>query len=63
MAHRGEELAFCLCGNLEFTIGGKTYVLHGGDSIHFKSSIPHSFRNIGEDQAVFVSVVSPPPLS
>jgi len=63
MAHRGEELAFCLHGQVEFTIRGERYVLTEGDCIHFKCSIPHSFRNIGDDQAVFLSVVSPSPLS
>lgn len=63
MAHRGEELALCLSGQIEFTIRGTSYVLDAGDSIHFKCSIPHSFRNMGSEEALFLSVVSPPPLS
>ena len=63
MAHRGEELALCLRGKVEFIIRGEKYILNKGDSIHFKCSIPHSFNNPGNEQALFVSVVSPSPLS
>ncbi len=63
MAHRGEELDICLSGTVEFTVRKTAYVLSPGDSIHFKARIPHSWRNVGNEQVKMISVVTPPPFS
>ena len=63
MSHTGEELDICLSGTIEFTIRKKVYVLNAGDSIHFKSRIPHSWRNIGKEPVTMITVVTPPPFT
>lgn len=61
MVHTGEEFAMVLEGALEFVIEGITYTLAEGDSIGFKASIPHSWRNNNNQKAKILWVVSPPP--
>lgn len=61
MSHKGEELVFCLQGTMEFTIRDEVYLLHPGDSLHFKSSLPHSWKNIGQGKGIILSVLTPPP--
>jgi transcriptional regulator with XRE-family HTH domain len=48
MSHGGEELVYVLSGSLEFTISGKLHVLKPGDSLHFRTQQPHSWRNPDE---------------
>jgi transcriptional regulator with XRE-family HTH domain len=45
MDHAGEELVLVTKGALEFTVDGETYRLRSGDSIHFRTNRPHSWRN------------------
>ncbi|MGQ0794517.1 MAG: helix-turn-helix domain-containing protein [Deltaproteobacteria bacterium] len=61
MAHQGEELIYCLQGKMEYRIEDKTYVLSAGDSLHFRTHLEHSWRNIGDTQAklIWVLAVSP----
>ena len=61
MVHTGEEFAMVLEGSLEFVIDGESYTLDQGDSIGFKASIPHSWRNRSPLKAKILWVVSPPP--
>lgn len=44
--HEGEEFIFVLAGDLELTLGGKTHLLHPGESIHFNSDTPHKLRSL-----------------
>lgn len=50
-AHGGEECAFLLRGSLEIVVGEERHVLRPGESIHFRSTLPHSFRNPGGTKA------------
>lgn len=61
LVHSGEEIKFCLKGRMEFTIENNKYVLGPGDCLHFKSDLPHSWRNIGRGEAELLSVCTPPP--
>lgn len=45
MDHAGEELVLVTAGTLEFTIEDEPYRLRRGDSIHFRTNRPHSWRN------------------
>jgi transcriptional regulator with XRE-family HTH domain len=45
MNHPGEELVIVLDGRMEFDVDGKTYDVGAGDSIHFRTLKPHSWRN------------------
>ena len=58
MNHRGEELVYCLKGKMEFRVGNKTYVLGPGDSLHFRTYINHSWKNISDGQTKLIWVLS-----
>ena len=51
MRHPGEELVIVLEGRMEFTVGGEPHELASGDSIHFRTVRPHSWRNPGDEPA------------
>jgi quercetin dioxygenase-like cupin family protein len=51
MEHPGEELVYVLDGSLCFTIEGEEYVIRRGDSLHFRTDRPHSWRNPGSRPA------------
>lgn len=59
-AHRGEELVLCLKGRIKFSIGDSEYELKKGDSLHFVSSLPHSWANIHQGQSKMIIVAIPP---
>lgn len=61
MVHTGEEFALVLDGFLEFVIDGEQYELEEGDSIVFKASRPHRWRNRHTGQTRVLWVVSPAP--
>ena len=61
MVHTGEEFALVLEGEIEFIIDGVRYQLVLGDSIVFKASLPHRWRNIYPGQTRVLWVVSPAP--
>lgn len=61
MVHTGEEFAMVLEGSIDFTIDGEDYHLKKGDSIGFKATIPHSWKNSNQQQAKILWIVSPPP--
>lgn len=44
-SHEGEEFAYVLSGQLIFVLDGVEYRLDEGDSIHFRSTVPHSVHN------------------
>lgn len=60
VTHHGEECGLVLEGQLELTLGTEIYSLEEGDSIYFKSDIPHSFKNIGKGPLKLVWVITPP---
>lgn len=49
----GEEIAICEAGEVTFCLGEQEYLLATGDSLHFKASIPHFWRNDGSSPARF----------
>jgi transcriptional regulator with XRE-family HTH domain len=48
MRHPGEELVIVLDGEMEFVVAGEPHLLGAGDSIHFRTVRPHSWRNPGD---------------
>ena len=56
----GEEFAFVLEGQLTVTVGEETFVLKAGDSIHYQTLQPHSWRNDGDEECVVIWAGSPP---
>lgn len=60
LVHEGEECGLILKGMLKVVIGNKEYVLEEGDSIAFKSNIPHRFENASDEECVSVWAMTPP---
>ncbi len=58
--HEGEECGTVLSGQMTYTIGDRTVVLEAGDSIYFRSSLPHRWRNSGDEELVAIWAISPP---
>ena len=58
--HPGEEIGFVLKGQLTVTAGEETFVLEAGDSIHYQTLQPHSWRNEGDEECIAIWAVSPP---
>jgi transcriptional regulator with XRE-family HTH domain len=58
------EYLWCESGRIELVTQGETVALESGDLVAFQGDQPHSYRNIGEDEAVGFSVVAvAPPVS
>lgn len=55
-----QEICLVIRGSLRFTVDGETTTLEVGDSIEYRTSVPHSLLNIGNDVAEAVWVVTPP---
>lgn len=45
MVHPGEELVLLLEGAMRFVVGGEPYELSPGDSLHFRTTLAHSWAN------------------
>jgi transcriptional regulator with XRE-family HTH domain len=56
-SHKGEEFLYVFEGEVEFLTKDNKILLQAGDSIHFLSHIPHSFRRKGETNARCITVV------
>ncbi len=59
MYHPGDELIYLLEGRLKVTVVEEVYELTPGDSLSFKSHLPHSWENIGTIDAKVIWTVSP----
>jgi len=59
--HPGEEIIFCVKGKIEVTTPSRTYLLSSGDTLHFKSDIPHRWRNSGKTLAQLVWIYTQRP--
>lgn len=46
IVHTGFEFVFCLQGRIGYTIENHTYLLNPGDSLLFKSHLPHQWQNL-----------------
>ena len=57
MNHPGEELVIVLEGEMEFVVDGERHEVAAGDSIHFRGSRPHSWRNPSDEPARVIWLV------
>jgi transcriptional regulator with XRE-family HTH domain len=60
VTHEGEEVAYIIEGRVELIIGEAKYVLNAGDSICYRSEIPHGYKNASGEPAKFIVVNTPP---
>ena len=56
MSHNGQELVYCLQGELEYTVQGESHLLGVGDTLMFEAHLPHSWRNPGPSPTRFLIV-------
>lgn len=59
MHHPGDELIVLIEGQLKVTIAGEEYSLSSGDSLSFKSHLPHRWDNTGDQDARIIWTLSP----
>lgn len=57
-----DELFFILKGRIKFKVGDKELVAISGDLVQGRMDIPHTFENIGDEPAAFLSVKGPKPV-
>jgi transcriptional regulator with XRE-family HTH domain len=57
--HAGEEFAFVLDGELLYEVDGVEHRLYPGDSVHLRSTVPHTMYNDTDSVTTVVSVVTP----
>ena len=55
----GEEFCFVLKGNFEAIFNENQYILSEGDGFYFNSKQRHLFRNISENEAELLWIVTP----
>jgi transcriptional regulator with XRE-family HTH domain len=58
--HSGEEIGYILEGEIELIVSGRRFRAKMGDSFHFRSELPHGYRNIGKTPARILWVNTPP---
>jgi transcriptional regulator with XRE-family HTH domain len=51
MSHPGEELVVILEGSMRFVVGEQPFELAEGDSLHFRTTLPHSWANPSDKPA------------
>ena len=56
ITHAGEELVYCLTGQIEYQVGDRLFLLEAGSSLLFEASLPHRFHNPGEQRAQLIMV-------
>jgi transcriptional regulator with XRE-family HTH domain len=55
-----EELFVVLSGTVQLELGGEVHDLETGDSIVYRSSVPHRITNAGEGLAEAMWIITPP---
>ncbi len=57
-----DELFLVLKGRIKFKVKDKEFVAVRGDVVQGKMNVPHTFKNVGEEPAAFLSVKGPKPV-
>jgi quercetin dioxygenase-like cupin family protein len=58
--HDGEEMHLVLEGEMEYTVGEKTYKLSVGDLLWHKSMLIHHAKNTSTKKVVYITIGTPP---
>jgi len=59
LTHEGEESHLVMAGELEVTVDSKVFRLREGDSIWYKSSSPHRWKNPADKDVIVYSIAFP----
>jgi len=54
--HDGHEMVYCIRGEVEYQIAGKSYLLAPGDALLFEARLPHCWQNRSQEPATFLLV-------
>jgi len=54
LRYDGEEWVLCEKGSVTFVVAGTAHRMRAGDTLHFKASLPHAWRNDGSVAARFL---------
>lgn len=60
LSHEGEEAGVVIRGRIEVTVGKHKKELGPGEAYYFSSTVPHRFRNLGNEECEMVSAATPP---
>jgi len=60
--HDSEECIYLMKGRLRVRLSGADYILERGDSIYFHGSSVQEICALGQREAAFISIVTPPVL-
>ncbi|HKR67372.1 MAG TPA: XRE family transcriptional regulator [Streptosporangiaceae bacterium] len=60
LSHAGEECFVVLSGEAALELNDATVILRAGDSATFQGGIPHRLRNVGANDVVAISAITPP---
>lgn len=52
MRHEGEDFVYLIAGTMLYVVDGVEYRLVAGDTLHFKSTVPHASHNQGDTVAI-----------
>jgi transcriptional regulator with XRE-family HTH domain len=55
-----DEVFIVLSGSIRATVAGNVYDMGPGDSLCYRSSMLHTFDNVGDEKAVGVWLIAPP---
>lgn len=61
MGHAGEEFAYVVLGDVELLHGDDVHALGPGDSVRFRASKPHGYRNASDTDMAFLITAATPP--
>lgn len=56
ITHNGEELVYCIEGEIDYTVAGQTHELKTGDSLIFDATQPHFLNNRSAGSALLLMV-------
>ena len=59
LGHQGEECTLVLDGKMKIQIGDEFFILEEGDTIYYIANIPHKITNIGEEDLIVISAITP----
>ena len=57
VTHEGQECDIVIRGSMKIQIGGRTEILHAGDTIYYDSGTPHGMVAVGGEDCAFYAIV------
>ena len=57
VTHEGQECDIVIRGSMKIQIGGRTEILHAGDTIYYDSGTPHGMIAVGSEDCAFYAIV------